>query len=118
MKWLRCSRSACPISTKLWLGVGSMASKPPCRRPGRAGRKLAGHLDALAAYISAYPDATLTELTEWSARERGVTVCVATMWATLETLQLSHKKRHAARPSRSEPTLPRRAKSGGKPKAP
>lgn len=86
-------------------------------KTGRAGRKLDGHLDALAAYISAYPDATLTELTEWSARERGVTVCVATMWATLEALALSHKKRHATRPSKSESTLPLRAKSGGKPKA-
>ena len=86
-------------------------------KTGRAGRKLDRHLDALAAYISANPDATLAELTEWSAHERGVTVCIATMWATLEALELSHKKRHATRPSKSEPTLLPRAKSGGKPKA-
>jgi transposase len=86
-------------------------------KTGRSGRKLDRHLDALAAYISANPDATLAELTEWSARERGVIVCVATMWATLEALELSHKKRRATRPSKSEPTLPPRAKSGGKPKA-
>ena len=86
-------------------------------KTGRAGRKLDRHLDALDAYISAHPDATLAELTEWSASERGVTVCVATMWATLQALGLSHKKRRATRPSRSEPTLPQHARRGGKPKA-
>jgi transposase len=86
-------------------------------KTGRAGRKLDRHLDALADYISAHPDATLAELTAWSARERGVTVCIATMWATLEALELSHKKRHAMLPSRSELTLPPRARSGRKPKA-
>ena len=86
-------------------------------KTGRAGRKLDRHLDALAAYISAHPDATLAELTEWSARERGMTVCVATMWATLQVLGLSYKKRRAMPPSRSEPTLPQHARSGGKPKA-
>src|SRR5450755_2374942 len=62
---------------------------------GRPGRKLDRHLDALAAYIAAQPDATLAELVDWSHRDRGVRVCVATMWATLEALELSHKKRHA-----------------------
>ncbi len=86
-------------------------------KTGRAGRKLDGHLDALAAYVSAHPDATLAELTEWSIRERNVTVCIATMWATLQALDLSHKKRRATPPSKSEPTLPLRARRGGKPKA-
>jgi transposase len=86
-------------------------------KTGRPGRKLDAHLDALAAHVSAHPDATLAELTAWSARERGVTVCVATMWATLEALDLSHKKKPATRPSRSEPTSPLRARSGGKAKA-
>jgi transposase len=86
-------------------------------KTGRPGRKLDAHLDALAAHVSAHPDATLAELTAWSARERGVTVSIATMWATLEALGLSHKKRPATRPSKSEPTLLLRAKSGGKVKA-
>jgi transposase len=86
-------------------------------KTGRPGRKLDSHLDALVAYVVVHPDATLAEITEWSARERGVTVCVATMWATLEALDLSHKKRHATPPSRNAPTLPPRARSGGKRKA-
>lgn len=86
-------------------------------KTGRAGRKLDRHLDALAAHIAAHPDATLAELTQWSARERGVTVCVATVWATLQALGLSHKKRRATPQSKSAPTLPPRARRGGKPKA-
>lgn len=86
-------------------------------RTGRPGRKLDGHLDAIDAYISVHPDKTLAELAAWSASERGITVCVATMWATLEMLNLSYKKRHAMPPSRSEPMLPPRAKSGGTPRA-
>ena len=84
---------------------------------GRPGRKLDRHLDALAARIAAHPDATLVELVDWSHRERGVRVCVATMWATLEALDLSHKKRPATPPSRGAPTLPPRARHGARPKA-
>jgi transposase len=73
-------------------------------KTGRAGRKLDGHLDALAAHVEAHPDATLAELTAWSQRELKVTVCIATMWATLQALALSHKKRRATPPSRSAPT--------------
>jgi len=85
-------------------------------RTGRPGRKLDRHLEALAAYVSAHPDATLAEITQWSAHERGVSVCVATMWATLEALDLSHKKRHAAPPSRNVPTSPPRARNGARPR--
>jgi transposase len=81
---------------------------------GRPGRKLDRHLDALAARIAAHPD---VELVDWSHRERGVRVCVATMWATLEALDLSHKKRPATPPSRGAPTLPPRARHGAEPKA-
>lgn len=86
-------------------------------KTGRPGRKLDRHLDALAAYVGAHPDATLVELVAWSQRERGVRVCLATMWATLEALELSHKKRHATLPSRNAPTLPPRARHGARPKA-
>ena len=85
-------------------------------KTGRPGRKLDRHLDAQAAHVAAHPDATLVELVAWSQRERGVRVCLATMWATLEALELSHKKRHATLPSRSAPTLPPRARHGAKPK--
>jgi transposase len=86
-------------------------------RSGRPGCKLDRHLDALAAHVLAHSDKTLAELTAWAASERGVMVCIATMWATLEALDLSYKKRHAAPPSRSEPTFPPRATNGGKRRA-
>ena len=48
---------------------------------------------------------------------RGITVCVATMWATLEALELTVKKRRATPPSRSGPTSPRPAPPGARCKA-
>ena len=87
------------------------------RVTGPPGRKLDRHLDTLAAHVAAHPDATLVELVAWSRRERGVTACAATMWATLEALDLTRKKRHAMPPSRSAPTSPPRARSGERHKA-
>ena len=49
MRSHRCSRSACPTSTRRWRDDVSLASTPPCRKFGRPGRKLDRHLDALAA---------------------------------------------------------------------
>jgi transposase len=86
-------------------------------RVGRPGRKLDGHLAALAAHVAEHPDATLAELVDWSERERGVKVCIATMSATLDVLELSRKKRHAMRPSRPVPMSRQRARNGVKPKA-
>ena len=86
-------------------------------RVGRPGRKLDGHLEALAAHVAEHPDATLAELVDWSERKRGVKVCVATMSATLDVLDLSRKKRHAMLPSRPAPTSPRRDRTGARPKA-
>ena len=84
---------------------------------GRPGRKLDKHLDVLAAHISANPDATLEELVAWVKRERSVTVCVATLWATLEALDLSVKKRRAMPLSRNAATSPPPASHGAKHKA-
>lgn len=75
-------------------------------RRGRPGRKLDRHLDALVAHVAAHPDATLAELVAWSAAERGIAVCVATMWATLGALDLTLKKRRAMPPSKSARTSP------------
>lgn len=87
-------------------------------RKGRPGRKLDSHLDALIARVDAKPDATLEELTAWVARERGVTVCAATMWATLEALGYTLKKRRATPPSRTARTSSPPAPRGGKARAP
>lgn len=83
---------------------------------GRAGRKLDRHLDALVAHVAARPDATLAELVEWSAAERGVRVCVATMWATLEALGITLKKRRAMPPSRSARMSQPPGKPGARPR--
>lgn len=79
---------------------------------GRPGRKLDKHVDALAAYIAAHPDATLAELVAWSERERGATVCIGTMWATIEALGLTLKKSRATLPSKSARMSPSPARSG------
>ena len=84
---------------------------------GRPGRKLDKHIDALASYIEAHPDTTLAELVAWSARERGVTVCIATMWATVEVLGLTLKKSRATPLSRNARTSPQPARPGAIPKA-
>jgi transposase len=84
---------------------------------GRPGRKLDHHLDVLAGYVAAHPDVTLAELVEWMERDRGVKVCVATMWATLDALDLSRKKRPATPRSRSGKMLPPPAKHGARPRA-
>jgi transposase len=84
---------------------------------GRPGRKLESHVEALSAHIAANPDATLEELVAWSKTERGVTVCVATMWATVDALGLTLKKSHSTRRNRNERTLPPGAPSGATGKA-
>jgi transposase len=86
-------------------------------RPGRPGRKLDAHLDALVAEVKARPDATLEELVAWARRTRRVAVCAATMWATLEALGFTLKKRRATPASRSAPMSPKRAPPGARAKA-
>ena len=81
-------------------------------RLGRPGRKLDHHVDASAATIESTPDVTLAELAAWSASERGVTVCVATMWATVQALGLTLKKSRFMPPSRNAKTWRLPAKSG------
>ena len=84
---------------------------------GRPGRKLDRHVDALAAYIETHPDVTLAELAAWSARERGVSVCVATMWATVQALGLTLKKSRVTPPSRNAKMSPPPEPHGARPKA-
>jgi transposase len=90
--------------------TGIATALPKCGRPGR---KLDHHLDALMAHLAAHPDATLAELVEWSAAKRGVTVCIATMWATLEVLGVTLKKR----PVTPQSKIARMSRQLGKPGA-
>ena len=97
------------VSRREKLGIATALPKN-----GRPGRKLDGHLEALAAQVAATPDATLEDLTAWAAAERGVTVCVATMWAALEALGLTLKKRHVMPPNSGATTLPPPAMPGAR----
>jgi hypothetical protein len=92
---------------------GLTTALPKCGRPGR---KLDHHLDALVAHVAAHPDATLAELVEWSNAQRGVKVCIATMWATLEALGMTLKKRPAMPPSKNAKMLRRRGRLGARAK--
>jgi transposase len=92
--------------------VGVATALPKC---GRSDRKLDHHLDALAAHVAAYPDAILAELVECAAK-RGVKVCVATMWATLEALGIRLKKRAATPRSGSARMLRLPGKCGAQPR--
>jgi transposase len=94
--------------------ASGVATTLPAR--GQPGRKLDGHLEALRGQIAAHPDATLAELVAWVRRQCGVTVCVATMWATLNSLGITLKKRRATPPSRSVRTSPRRGVPGARSK--
>lgn len=72
-------------------------------KSGRPGRKLDRHSDALIGHIAENPNATLAELVAWSKAERDVTVCIATMWATLAALGVKLRKEPRNGASTSEP---------------
>jgi transposase len=54
--------------------------------------KLAGHEDAIIAQVTRQPDMTLDELRGWILAERGISVCINTVWKTLRRLGLTLKK--------------------------
>ena len=57
----------------------------------------------------------MAELREWLAVERGVSVCLATIWKPLDRFGLKFKKSRSGRPSRIASTLPPRGKHGMQP---
>ena len=75
-------------------------------------RKLAAHHNAIAVYVRAHQDATLTELRAWLLTERGVSASIGTIWNTLRRLGLTLKKSAWKPLSGRAPTLPRRGGSG------
>ena len=77
--------------------------------------RLGPHREAILGHIAKHPDATMAELREWLAAERGVSVCLATVWKTLNRFGLTFKKSRSGRPSRTAPTLQPRAKRGVRP---
>jgi len=84
-------------------------------RRGHRPRKLTALQEAaLAAHIEAHPDLTLAALQSWLLAEHGVRLSNGAMWSAVARLGLSFKKRHCAPPSRTVPTSPRGAASGGR----
>ena len=81
-------------------------------KSGRPGRKLDRHLEAIIAHLADCPRTTLAELVEWLKAERGVRVCVATMWATLAALGVQLKRRPATTPRRRARTVQPPAEPG------
>jgi transposase len=65
--------------------------------------RLAEHREAILAQVRRHPDATMAELRDWLASERGVRVCLATIWKTLARFGLTFKKSRFGRPSRIAP---------------
>src|SRR5262245_47723361 len=86
--------------------TGETAARMPCGRPPR---KLAGHEQALPTRLGAEHDATLAELHDWLAGERGVTVSLGCLWRTRDRLGLRLKKSRFMPPSRTGRTWRRPA---------
>lgn len=76
-------------------------------------RRLAGHVAIIKARVTAQPDKTLAELSEWLASEHNISAGVSLLSKTLRQLNLTLKKRRSMRPSRSGPTLSPDAMPGG-----
>jgi transposase len=77
-------------------------------------RKLVTLHSAIAAQVTAHPDATIVELQSWLAATHKVSASTGLMWKTLTTLDLTVKKSRCMQPSRIAPTLPRRVPDGGR----
>jgi transposase len=73
---------------------------------------LAPHHDALRELVARRPDATLVELRDRLADQRGVSVSVATLWRALDALRLTFKKSPSTPPSGTAPTCTSAAAAG------
>ena len=74
--------------------------------------KLIGLHGAIAAQVTARPDATIAELQAWLSATHQVSASAGLMCKTLAALELTVKKSRSTRPSNSALTLPRRAPNG------
>ena len=78
---------------KLMARVRATGSVAPARYGGHRRPVLGPHEALLRSLIAATPDITLAELQAELYRQRGVTVCLATIHTHLRRLGLRHKKR-------------------------
>ncbi len=74
--------------------------------------KLAAYYEAIRAEIAAHPNMTIGELRVWLLAKHGVSACHSVVWAALDRLGLTLKKRPSTRPSRIGRTLPPRGRLG------
>ena len=77
---------------RLMARVRSTGSVAPARYGGHRRPLLAPHEELLRALVAGEPDITLAELQAALQRQRGVTVCLATIHVHLRRLGLRHKK--------------------------
>jgi transposase len=91
------------------------ATGEPEARPQRNHQelKLAAHHDAIRAEVAQCPDATLNELRARLWSRYGVAASLGLMHRTLVRLGLTLKKSRSGRRSRSGPSLPGNAPTGG-----
>ena len=75
--------------------------------------KLAAHHEAIAAEVARRPDVTLNELRAWLLTTHGVAVSLGLMHKTLARLGLTLKKSRSGQKSRTGPSLPPGAPTGG-----
>ena len=75
--------------------------------------KLIGLHDAIAAQVTARPDATIAELQSWLSATHKVSASAGLMCKTLAALDLTVKKSRCTRPSKTARTWPRHAPNGG-----
>src|SRR5437660_11997594 len=86
---------------KLMARVRATGSVAPARYGGHSRPLLAPHEAVLRALVAERPDITLAEIQSELRRQRGVSVCLATIHVGLRRLGLRQKKRAHGRPSRT-----------------
>ena len=89
--------------------TGEVSARPQrCHVP----LKLLPLHEAIAAQVTARPDATVDELRRWLVATHGVTASKGLMVKTLTTLNLTHKKRPFMQPNRRVRMSPRHVRHG------
>ena len=77
-------------------------------------RKLLPLHSAIAAQVTACPDATIVELQAWLAATHKVSASIGVICKTLATLNLTGKKSRCTRLNKTAPTWPRHVSDGGR----
>ena len=90
--------------------TGEMEARP---QRNHQAPKLAAHHDAIKTEVAQRPDVTLNELRAWLLATHKVSASLGLMHRTLARLGLTLKKSRSGRRSRTGPSLPGNAPTGG-----